>query len=54
MKTYTKTDVTNAIRELLRDKVEIYSVEHVEENEFALIIVISKANLTPFISPHNY
>ncbi len=54
MKTYSKAEATDAIREMLRGKVEIGSIEHVKDNEFLLTIVLSEAGRIPIISAQNY
>lgn len=54
MKTYSKDDVINAIRDFLRDVVEVESIEHVGENEFSIRIVISKTDKIPVIPAYSY
>lgn len=54
MKTYTKDDVINAIRDLLQNVTEVESIEHVGENEFSIRIVISKTDTIPVIPTHSY
>ncbi len=54
MKTFSKDDVINAIRDLLRDVTEVESVEHVGGNEFSVRIIITKADKTPIIPTHSY
>ena len=54
MKTYTKAEVEEVIRDVLRGKVDVESIEHVEKNEFSLTIVIGEASGTPVIPVHAY
>ena len=54
MKTYSKDDVMSVIRELLRDKVEIESIEQVGGNEFSLVIIIGKADRIAVVPAHIY
>ena len=39
MKTYTKAEVAEVIRDVLHGKVDVESIEYVEKNEFSLTIV---------------
>ena len=54
MKTYSKDDVINAIRDLLRDVTEVDSIEHLGGNEFSVRIIITKADKIPVIPTHSY
>ena len=54
MKTFSKDDVINAIRDLLQDVTEVESVEHVSGNEFSVRIIITKADKIPVIPTHSY
>ena len=54
MKTYSKDDVINAIRDLLKNVTEIESVEHLGGNEFAVRIIISEADKIPVIPTRSY
>jgi hypothetical protein len=54
MRTYFKDDVINAIRDFLRDVVEVESIEHVEGSEFSVRIIISKADKIPVIPTYSY
>ncbi len=54
MKTYSKDDVINAIRDLLQNVTEVESIEHVEGNEFLVRIIIRKADKIPVIPTHSY
>ena len=54
MKTYSKGDVINAIRDLLKDVTEIESVEHLGGSEFSVRIIISKADTIPVIPAYSY
>ena len=54
MKTYSKDDVINAIRDLLQDVTEVESVEHVSGNEFSVRIIITKADKIPVIPTRSY
>ena len=54
MKTYSKDDVINAIRDFLRDIVEVESIEHVGGSEFSVQIIISKTDKIPVIPAYSY
>ena len=54
MKTYTKDDVINAIRDLLQNVTKVESIEHVGGSEFSVRIIISKADKIPVIPTHSY
>ena len=54
MKTYSKDDVINAIRDLLQNVTEVESIEHVERNEFLVRFIIRKADKIPVIPTHSY
>ena len=54
MKTYSKDDVINVIRDFLRDIVEVESVEHVGGSEFSVRIIISKTDKIPVIPAYSY
>ncbi len=54
MQTYSKDDVINAIRDLLKNVTEIESVEHLGGNEFAVRIIISEADKIPVIPTRSY
>ena len=54
MKTYSKDDVINTIRDLLKDVTEIESIEHLGGNEFAVRIIISEADKIPVIPAYSY
>ena len=54
MKTYTKDDVINAIRDLLQNVAEVESVEHVGGSEFSIRIIISKTDKIPVIPAYSY
>ena len=54
MKTYSKTDVINAIRDMLQDITEVESIEHLGGTEFAVRIIISKADKIPVIPTRSY
>ena len=54
MKTYSKDEVINAIRDFLRDIVEVESIEHVGGNEFSVRIIISKTDKIPVIPAYSY
>ena len=54
MKTYSKDDVINAIRDLLQDVTEVESIEHLGGNEFAVRIIISEADKIPVIPTRSY
>jgi len=54
MKTYTKDDVINAIRDLLQNVTEVESVEHVGGNEFSVRIIITESDKIPVIPTHSY
>ena len=54
MKTYSKNDVINTIRDLLQDVTEVESVEHLGGNEFSVRIIITKADKIPVIPTHSY
>ena len=54
MKTYSKAEVAEVIRDVLRGKVDVESVEHVDSNEFSLTIVIGEASGIPVIPVRTY
>ena len=54
MKTYSKDDVINAIRNFLHDIVEVESIKHVGESEFSVRIIIGKTDTLPVIPTHSY
>lgn len=54
MKTYSKDDVINGIRDLLKNVTDVESVEHVGGGEFSVRIIISKADTIPVIPTHSY
>ena len=54
MRTYTKDDVINAIRDLLQNVTEVESIEHVGGNEFSIRIIISKTDKIPIIPAYSY
>ncbi|MYB94399.1 hypothetical protein F4054_10840 [Candidatus Poribacteria bacterium] len=54
MKTYSKDDVINAIRDLLQNVTEVESIEHVGGNEFSIRIIISKTDKIPVIPAYSY
>ena len=54
MKTYSKDDVINAIRDLLENVTEVDSIEHVAGGEFSVRIIITKADTIPVIPTHSY
>ena len=54
MKTYTKAEVAEVIRDVLHGKVDVESIEYVEKNEFSLTIVIGEASGTPVIPVRAY
>ena len=54
MRTYTKDDVINAIRDLLQNVTEVESIEHVGGNEFSIRIIISKTDKIPVIPAYSY
>lgn len=54
MKTYSKDDVINAIRDLLQNVTEVESIEHVGGSEFSIRIIISKTDKIPVIPAYSY
>ena len=54
MKTYTKDDVINAIRDLLQNVTEVESIEYMGGNEFSIRIIISKTDTIPVIPAYSY
>ncbi len=54
MKTYSKDDVINGIRDLLKNVTEVESIEHVGGGEFSVRIIISKTDTIPVIPTHSY
>jgi len=54
VKTYSKDDVINAIRDLLQNVTEVESIEHVADSEFSIRIIIGKTDILPVIPTHSY
>ena len=54
MKTYSKDDVINAIRDLLQNVTEVESIEHVVDGEFSIRLIIGKTDTLPIIPTHSY
>ena len=54
MKTYTIAEVAEVIRDVLRGKVDVESVEYGDRNEFSLTIVIGETGGIPVIPVYTY
>lgn len=54
MKTYTKAEVAEVIRDVLRGKVDVESVEHIGKTDFSLCIATVGAEEMPDIPAPSY
>ena len=54
MKTYSKDDIINAIRDLLQNVTEVESVEHAGGSEFVIRIITGKTDIIPVIPAYSY
>ena len=54
MKTYSKDDVINTIRNFLHDIVEVESIEYIGGSEFSVRIIIGKTDTIPVIPTYSY